>query len=143
MLPMIFVNLPVTDLKRSIDHYRALGWVQNPQFSDETAACMVWSDTIHAMLLTHPKWRSFTDRTIPDAQTSAQVLLCLSVERREDVDRMADTSGASGGTADPNRRIEFPFMYSRSLADPDGHIWEIMWMDAGAAPPTPDAVPAS
>lgn len=135
---MIFVNLPVTDLNRSIAHYRALGWAQNLQFSDDTAACMVWSDAIHVMLLTHDKWRSFTERQIPDAHASAQVLLCLSVDSRAEVDRLADTSGAEGGTADPNRAVEYPFMYSRSLADPDGHIWEIMWMDPAAAPPMPD-----
>lgn len=126
---MIFVNLPVSDLDRSIAHYRALGFSQNLQFSDATAACMVWSDTIHAMLLTHDKWRSFTDRAIPDAHKSAQVMICLSVEERASVDRLSEASGANGGTSDPGRVIDYPFMYSRSLADPDGHIWEIMWMD--------------
>ena len=141
MPKMIFVNLPVTDLARSEAFYAALGWSKNPQFSDATAACMVWSDIIHVMLLTHPKWKSFTDRAIPDAHSSAQVLLCLSVAGREDVDRMAETGAGHQGQADPNPVIDYPFMYSRSLADPDGHIWELMWMDPAAAPPSPDANP--
>ena len=136
MPKMIFVNLPVADLNRSVACYQAIGAIKNPMFSDDTAACMVFSDTIHAMLLTHDKWRTFTDRTIPDAHTSAQVLICISEESREDVDKTVDAAGQAGGTADPNPKIEFPFMYSRSFADPDGHIWEVMWMDPAAAPPT-------
>ncbi|MHC3127509.1 lactoylglutathione lyase [Brevundimonas sp. GN22] len=138
MPKMIFVNLPVTDLARSTTFYEAVGATRNPMFSDDTASGMVFSDTIHAMLLTHDKWRTFTDRTIPDAHASAQVLICLSEDSREGVDRVVDTAGRSGGTADPNPKVEYPFMYSRSFADPDGHIWEIMWMDPAAAPPTPD-----
>lgn len=138
MSKLIFVNLPVLDLGRSISMYEAIGAKKNPMFSDDTAACMVFSDTIHAMLLTHPKWQTFTQRTIPDAHRSAQVLICISAESREQVDTIVDQAGQNGGLSDPNPSIDFPFMYSRSLADPDGHIWEIMWMDPAAAPPTPD-----
>jgi len=130
---MIFVNLPVTELERSVTLYAAMGWTQNLRFSDPTAACMVWSDTIHVMLLTHAKWRGFTERDIPDAHQSAQVLLCLSVEQRQDVDRLVEIAGRSGGSADPNAIVDYPSMYSRSLSDPDGHIWEVMWMDPASA----------
>lgn len=136
---MIFVNLPVADLGRSIAFYEALGAVQNPNFSDETAAGMVISETIHVMLLTHEKWKTFTDRAIPDAQASAQVLLCLSYESREAVDVAVKAAGATGGKADPNPTQDYGFMYGRSYADPDGHIWEAMWMDPVAAEQGPDA----
>jgi predicted lactoylglutathione lyase len=130
---MIFVNLPVTDLERSVAFYEAVGATQNPQFSDRTAACMVFSDTIHAMLLTHDKWRQFTTRPIPDAHTSAQVLLCLSEESRDGVDSVATKAGSAGGKLDPTPIQDFGFMYGRSFEDPDGHIWEVMWMDVQAA----------
>ncbi len=86
MTQLIFINLPVADLNRSIAFYEAVGATKNPMFSDETAACMVLSDVIHVMLLTHDKWRTFTDRAIPDARASAQMLLCLSRDSREAVE---------------------------------------------------------
>ncbi|MFN6982086.1 MAG: VOC family protein [Brevundimonas sp.] len=143
MTQLIFINLPVADLNRSIAFYEAVGATKNPMFSDETAACMVLSDVIHVMLLTHDKWRTFTDRQIPDAHVSAQVLLCLSRDSREAVDAMAAQAGAAGGTADPNRSQDYGFMYGRSYADPDGHIWEIMWMDAAAIAAGPEAFAAN
>ena len=91
------------------------------------------------MLLTHEKFSSFTERAIPDAHKTAQVLICISADSRAEVDRLVEAAGTHGGTADPNHPVEYPFMYSRSFADPDGHIWEVMWMDPAAAPPTPDA----
>ncbi len=133
MSRMIFINLPVADLKRSMAFYEAIGMTNNPQFSDETAACMVLSDTIHVMLLTHDKWRTFTPKTIPDAKTSAQVLLCLTQDARGDVSALVDQAVAAGGTADPTPVQDFGFMYGRSFEDPDGHIWEVMWMDMAAA----------
>ena len=133
MPKMIFVNLPVTDLARSIAFYEAVGGVKNPMFSDETAACIVLSDVIHVMLLTHDKWRNFTDRAIPDAHASAQVLLCLSEDSREDVVARVTKAQAAGGAIDPTPTQDFGFMYGRSYADPDGHIWEVMWMDPAAA----------
>lgn len=131
MPKMIFVNLPVTDLKRSREFYEQIGAPNNPQFTDETAACMVISDTIFVMLLTHDKWRTFTDRAIPDAHKSAQVLLCLSEDSKEDVDARV-TAASKLGKADPNQTQDLGFMYGRSFADPDGHIWEVMWMDPAA-----------
>lgn len=128
MSRMIFVNLPVNDLDRSMAFYQSLGFENNPQFTDATAACMVWSEAIYVMLLTHDKWRQFTSRPIPPA-TSCEVMLALSCESNEAVDIMADKAGAQGGTADVNPRQELGFMYSRSFADLDGHIWELFWMD--------------
>jgi predicted lactoylglutathione lyase len=143
MPKMIFVNLPVTDLARSTAFYEAIGATRNPMFSDETAACMVFSDTIHAMLLTHDKWRTFTDRAIPDAQASAQVLLCMSEDSRAGVDRVIDAGAAADGRGDPNPRQDYGFMYGRSVADPDGHIWEVMWMDPAAVAQGPEAFAAN
>ena len=133
MPKLIFVNLPVTDLPRSVAFYEAVGATKNPQFSDDTAACMVFSDTIHAMLLTHDKFRTFTPREISDPKTTSQVLICLSADSRDDVDATVVRAEVAGGTADPTPTQDFGFMYGRSFDDPDGHIWEVMWMDVAAA----------
>jgi hypothetical protein len=130
---MIFVNLPVTDLERSIGFYRALGAEQNMQFSDGTAAMMSFSTEINVMLLTHAKYRQFTSKPIADAHVSSQVLLCLSAGGREEVDGTIDTAAASGGVADPGPTQDYGWCYGRSFEDPDGHHWEIMWMDLAAA----------
>lgn len=132
MQRMIFVNLPVSDLPRAMAFYTALGFVNEPRFTDETAAAMQWSETIVVMLLTHAKWRSFTDRPIPDSGSS-EVMNCLSVDSREEVNRLTDLAGASGGTVDANNGEDLDFMFSRAFADPDGHIWELMWMDPAVA----------
>ncbi|HEX6961234.1 MAG TPA: VOC family protein [Lacipirellula sp.] len=133
MSRMIFVNLPVADLKASMAFYKALGFENNPQFTDETAACMVWSEAIYVMLLTHDKWRTFTDRPIPPA-TSSEVMLALSCDNRKAVDAMNETAAKNGGTADINPVQDLGFMYNRCLADLDGHLWEAFWMDAAAIP---------
>ncbi len=131
MPAMIFVNLPVTDLTKSIDFYQALGFENNPSFTDDTAACMVWSDAIHVMLLTHSKWRQFTDRPIPPVGAS-EVMLALTLDSREGVDTMVKSAAREGGNADINPVQDLGFMYSRALADPDGHVWEPLWMDPTA-----------
>jgi predicted lactoylglutathione lyase len=133
MTKMIFVNLPVTDLSRSKAFYETLGFTNNPHFSDETAACMVWSEAINVMLLTHAKWRSFTSRPIPPTDAS-EVMLAISCESKEAVDRMNEVAAKHGGVADINPRQDLGFMYNRNLADPDGHVWEAMWMDRSAIP---------
>ena len=130
---MIFVNLPVAHLAKSMAFYTALGFKNNPHFTDETAACMVWSDTIHVMLLTHAKWKTFTSRPIPPA-TSSEVLLAITLDAKADVDAMNKAAAANGGTADINPTQDLGFMYSRPLADPDGHVWEAFWMDPAAVP---------
>lgn len=142
MSKMIFVNLPVTDLPRSVAFYEAVGATKNPMFSDDTAACLVFSDTIHAMLLTHEKFASFTDRAIPDAHQTAQVLICVSEDSREAVDAVHDRAVQAGGRADAIAVQDYGFMYSRAYADPDGHIWEVMWMDPEAAAQGPEAFAA-
>lgn len=138
MPKMIFVNLPVTDLKRATAFYEAVGAVRNPQFSDETASCMVFSETIFAMLLTHDKFRQFTPKPIADARTSNQVLFCLSADSRSDVDEIVAMASAAGGVADPGPKDDHSFMYGRSFEDPDGHMWGVNWMDLSAAPLQPD-----
>lgn len=139
MTQMIFVNLPVADLPKSKAFYEAIGFTNEPKFTDETAACMVLSDAIFVMLLTHEKWRSFTDKKLVDPKTHAQVALCISRESRADVDAITDTAGASGGVADCNPKQDYGFMYGRSFEDPDGHVWEPMWMDQQAAADGPPA----
>lgn len=131
MTRMIFVNLPVADLQASMAFYTALGFENNPQFTDETAACMVWSEAIHVMLLTHDKWRTFTDRPIPPS-SSSEVMLALSFDSRDAVDAVNKAAADNGGTADINPIQDLGFMYNRNLADPDGHVWEMMWMDMAA-----------
>ena len=130
---MIFVNLPVSNLPASMAFYEELGFTNNPQFTDETAACMVWSEAIYVMLLTHGKWRTFTDRPIAPP-TSSEVSLALALDSREEVDAMIATVAANGGTADANPVQDLGFMYSRDLTDPDGHVWGPFWMDTAAVP---------
>jgi uncharacterized protein len=133
MSKLIFINLPVADLPRAIAFYEAVGGVKNEQFTDHTAACMVLSETIHVMLLTHDKFRQFTPKPIADARTATEVLICLSADSRAAVDETLAKAQAAGGTADPGPKQDYGFMYGRSFEDPDGHIWEVMWMDIEAA----------
>lgn len=133
MPKLIFVNLPVTDLNKSISFYEAVGGQKNEQFSDDTAACMVFSETIHAMLLTHDKFSQFTSRKIANAKETCQVLIAVSEESREEVDAVVGRAGSAGGVMDPNPKQDYGFMYGRSFEDPDGHIWEVTWMDVEAA----------
>lgn len=133
MSRMIFVNLPVADLAKARAFYEAIGFTNNPQFSDDTSACMVLTEVISVMLLTHAKWRTFTTRPIPPSGSS-EVMLAISCDSRAAVDAMNDAAAAHGGTADINPKQDLGFMYNRNLADPDGHVWEAMWMDMAAAP---------
>ncbi len=133
MAKMIFVNLPVTDLPASMKFYEAVGFTNNPMFTNDQAAAMAWSDEIVVMLLRHDFWKTFTSKTIPDAHQSAQVLLCLSHDSQASVDAIVDAAVAAGGKPEPTPTQDLGFMYGRSFEDPDGHIWEIMWMDLAAA----------
>jgi uncharacterized protein len=132
MARLIFVNLPVADLDRSVAFYRSIGAEQNVQFSDETAACMVLSETIHVMLLTHAKFAQFTPKRIADARETSEVLLCVSCDSRAAVDEITEAALAAGGR-EPRDPQDYGFMYGRSFEDPDGHIWEPMFMDMAAA----------
>lgn len=134
MTKMIFVSLPVTDLAASVTFYKALGFGQNPQFSDATAACMVWSEAICVMLVTHAKWRTFTQRPFP-APGSCGSMLSLALDSRAAVDAMNEAAAAHGGQADVNPPEDHGFMYTRDLADPDGHMWAALWMDPASMPP--------
>ena len=133
MARMIFVNLPVADLQRARGFLEALGAENDPKFTDDTAACMRLSDSIFVMILTHGKFSQFTPRPIADANAASEVLLCLSADSRESVDSTVERAVTAGGTADPAPKQDYGVMYGRSVADPDGHIWEIMWMDPAAA----------
>ncbi len=133
MAKLIFVNLPVVDLPRATAFYQAIGAHKNEQFCDATASCMVFSETIHTMLLTHEKFSQFTPKKIADAKTSSEVLICISADSRDAVDDIVGRANKAGGRADPSPKQDFGFMYGRSFEDPDGHIWEVMWMDVEAA----------
>ena len=133
MPKMIFVNLPVSDLERATAFYQAVGAGKNELFCDGTASCMVFSETIYAMLLTHDKFRQFTSKKIIDAKSSCEVLICVSAESRGEVDDLVKKATSAGGAADPTPTQDYGFMYGRSFEDPDGHIWEVMWMDVEAA----------
>src|SRR3990170_6965685 len=126
MATKIFVNLPVKDLNRSMGFFKNVGFSFNPQFTDETAACMVISDDIYAMLLTHAKFKEFTPKAIADTSKTSEVLTCLSAESKDAVNKMVDAALNAGG-----QKLREPqdhgFIYERSFQDPDGHIWEIMW----------------
>jgi predicted lactoylglutathione lyase len=128
MSTKIFVNLPVKDLKRSMAFFDKLGFKNNPQFTDETAACMVVSEDIFVMVLTHAKFKEFTPKAISDASKSTEVLVALSCESREKVSEMVRTAVAAGGSTYAEAK-DYGFMYQHGFQDPDGHIWELIWMD--------------
>lgn len=128
MATKIFVNLPVSNLGQSIHFFEGLGYSFNKQFTDESAACMVISNDIYAMLLTHDKFNQFTNKNIVDAKNNTEVLVCLSAESRNNVDELLDKALA-GGASEYREPQDYGFMYGRSFEDLDGHIWEVMWMD--------------
>jgi predicted lactoylglutathione lyase len=128
MSTKIFVNLPVKDLKKSIGFFTKLGFTFNPQFTDETATCMIVSEDIFMMLLTHDKFKTFTPNKICDATKSSEVLVCLSCESREKVDDLVRKAVASGGTVFSESK-DYGFMYQHGFQDLDGHIWEVIYME--------------
>jgi predicted lactoylglutathione lyase len=132
MPKLIFVNLPVTDLGRAKAFYEAVGAKNNPQFTDDTAACMVFSDTIHVMLLTHDKYKQFTSKQIADTHKTSAVLLAISEDSREGVDATLGKVLKAGGK-EPREKQDHGWMYYRAFEDLDGHTWEVMWMDVAAA----------
>ncbi|MFM5930454.1 MAG: VOC family protein [Novosphingobium sp.] len=131
MSRMIFVNLPVSDLARSIAFYEALGFTRNPAFSDDAGACMVWSEAIYVMILSHAKWQGFTTRPICP-RGSSEVSLALAVDSKDEVNRLVEAGAAHGGTADVNPPEDHGFMFQRTITDPDDHVWEPFWMDTAA-----------
>lgn len=137
MARQIFINLPVSDIEKATAFYTAIGASKNPQFSDDSSSCMVLSDTIFVMLMTHAKWTHFTSKPIVDSRRESEVMLALSADDRESVDKMTEAAGANGGKADVNAKQDLGFMYGRSFEDPDGHIWEVMFVDMAQMPANP------
>lgn len=133
MSKMIFVNLPVRDLAASTRFYEALGCEKNPQFSDQNASSMVWSDAITIQLLTREYFATFTPRPPSDAHNTTEVLLALTMDSRAQVDAAAEAAAAAGGRADVRAKMDMGFMYNRAVDDPDGHVLEFVWMDFEAA----------
>jgi len=134
MPKMIFVNLPVTDLPAATRFYEALGFSRNPQFSNDQASSMVWSDTVFFMLLTHEHYRSFTHLPLADARQASAALYALSLDDRAAVDALAEAAGLAGGTLDVRAPQDLGFMYSRAFADLDGNVFEPFWMDPSDMP---------
>ena len=128
MATQIFVNLPVKDLNKSMEFFKNIGYSFNPQFTDDTAACLVISNEIYAMLLTHEKFKEFTTKEVVDATKSTEVLIALSTESKGDVNNMLDKVIKAGGK-EFRQPMDYGFMFSRSFEDLDGHVWELLWMD--------------
>jgi predicted lactoylglutathione lyase len=133
MSKKIFINLPVTDLTRSMDFYSSIGFTNNPQFTDATAACMVLTDEIYVMLLTHKKLAEFTGKAIINAKESLGVINCISVDSAAEVNSITDAAVKAGG-AEPTPAKDYGFMQQRSFEDPDGNDWEVIYMDMSKFP---------
>ncbi|MCW1996918.1 putative lactoylglutathione lyase [Bradyrhizobium diazoefficiens] len=133
MSRMILLNLPVRDLAASTEFYVALGGTVNPQFSGESSTSLMITDAIGVMLLTHDHYRQFTKRPIGDPRRDSQVLIALTVDDRDAVDATLTRAVAAGGRADPNPAQDLGFMYNRHIEDPDGYVWEIVWMNPSAS----------
>ena len=136
MSTQIFVNLPVKDLGKSVEFFTKLGFTFNPQFTDENATCMVVSDDIFVMLLVEKFFKTFIPKEVADASKSSEVIMTLSAESREAVDRLVDIALGSGGTNSAEAQ-DHGWMYSRGFQDPDRHLWEFVYMDMSALPPQP------
>ena len=133
MAKQIFINLAVTDLQKSMDFYAALGFTNNPQFSDDSGKCMVWSEHIFVMLLTHAKFTTFATKPIADTKTKLAGLFSLSVDSIDEVNTMLANGLKAGGT-EPNEMRDYGFMQQRTIEDFDGHTWEIFYMDLSKFP---------
>ena len=139
MAKQIFINLAVKDLQKSVDFYTALGFTNNPQFSDHTGKCMVWSEHIFVMLLTHEKFASFTSKPIADTKSNVAGLFSLSVDSVDEVNSIA-TKGLKAGGTEPNEMRDYGFMQQRTIEDFDGHTWEVFYMDMSKLPTEEPAV---
>jgi uncharacterized protein len=134
MPKMIFVNLPVKDIVAATRFYEAIGCTKNADFSDEKASSMMWSDAITFQLLAEPYFKTFTTKDIADAHHVCEVLLAVSMDSRAEVDSIAEAAAAAGGKADIRPAMDMGFMYNRAFQDPDGHVFEAVWMDMSAMP---------
>lgn len=133
MTKQIFINLPVKDLQKSVDFYTALGFTNNPQFSDDTGKCMVWNENIFVMLLTHEKFSNFASKPIAESHSAISALFSLSVESPEEMNRIM-TNGLNAGGTEPVKMRDHGFMQERTIEDFDGHTWEIFFMDLSKFP---------
>lgn len=132
-MKQVFINLAVKDIERSMDFYNKLGFVINPQFSDDQTKCMVWSDTIFTMIMSHEKFKTFTRKPIADTQSGIAALFALSVESVDQVNEVVEHGLKAGGT-EPMPMTDYGFMQLRRIEDPDGHTWEIFFMDPAKIP---------
>lgn len=133
MNKQIFINLAVTDLQKSMDFYMALGFTNNPQFSDDTGKCMVWSENIFVMLLTHEKFATFTNKPIAHTLTNIAALYSLPVDSIDEINAIM-THGLNAGGTEPCEMKDYGFMQQRTIEDFDGHTWEIFYMDISKFP---------
>jgi predicted lactoylglutathione lyase len=133
MAKQIFINLAVKDLTKSMDFYTALGFTNNPQFSDDTAKCMVWSEAIYVMLLTHEKFSTFATKPIADTKSNLAGLFSLSVEHLDEMNKIVESGIKAGGT-EPSEMKDYGFMQQRTIEDFDGHTWEVFYMDMSKMP---------
>jgi predicted lactoylglutathione lyase len=129
---MIFVNLPVRDLLASTRFYLAIGGVLNPQFSNDKASALMFSESIGVMLLTHEHYQQFTARPIGDPKRESHMLIALTADSKDEVDATIEKGVAAGGRADPDPAQDLGFMFNRHIEDPDGNVWEVLWMDPSA-----------
>lgn len=141
MANQIFVNLPVKDLDRSVEFFTRLGYTFDPNFTDENATCMIIGENIYAMLLVEDFFRTFTDREIIDTGRGIEAIIALALDSREQVDEQVAKARAAGGTI-PRDPVDHGFMYQHSYQDPDGHLWEVFYMDPVAAEQGPEAATA-
>jgi predicted lactoylglutathione lyase len=136
---MTFINLPVKDQTRTTEFFTKLGFSFDERFTDETATCMLIGEDAYAMLLTEPKFGEFTKKGIADTSKGTEAILAITADNRDEVDRLAETALASGGSP-ANEPYDMGWMYGKSFNDPDGHLWEVFWMDPAAAEKGPEAV---
>ena len=133
MNKQVFINLAVSDLAKSMEFYTALGFSNNPQFSDETGKCMVWSESIYVMIMTHEKFSSFATKPIANTKSNLAGLFSLSVANLDEVNKMM-TDGLKAGGTEPTEMKDYGFMQQRTIEDFDGHTWEIFYMDISKFP---------
>lgn len=133
MTRQLFVNLPVKDLAKTVEFFTALGFSFNPDFTDENASCMIVNDDAYVMLLVESYFKTFTSKTVADARSTSEAIMAFSLESREAVDQLVRTALTSGGTPSEEAQ-DYGFMYTHSFQDPDGHLWEVFWMDPAGPP---------
>ena len=133
MAKQIFINLAVKDLQKSLDFYTALGFTNNPQFSDDTGKCMVWSENIFLMILSHEKFAGFATKPIADTKSKLAAIYALSVDSVDEVNKIV-ANGVKAGGIEPSEMQDYGFMQQRTIEDFDGHTWEVFYMDISKIP---------